>query len=543
MYMYMYKLHHVYRDVYRLAAIRDIQVTCDHSNKIKANLYNKTVKRKILKTKKKKTYKGKMPPLSMERRTELVNRVTGGQPISGAEGIAKTMKISTRTIYRLLKQFKQPDGSYEAVPATVARKVSFSRENLIAISQWLQNEPKITLQEIRERLVSERIYPSIELVPHASTLFRQMKQMGFSYRRPEFRDPNQKKTSIQHERCVFRMKQDSGELDPLKLLSIDESNLHVLPQPNRAWGTSAKAPVLEKHKGKTLRNVMIATVGLQILGGEKKPIIHWTLIHPRESFRPLADNIEEVEIKAGEADEIRKVLPDHHLIKTMNSEQLKAKMKALGIRSESNTLPSMRGTLSRVMKQKTRLGELRARGRGRPSLGGQIIPATVDTRLLSEYIHSSLLPFLKTGKLMNPDGHECMYSADMGISGCSDGGLIEGPINSSSLHQMSILWDSAKPHLPSQAPTHVSAFHKYIKALGIGGGVKFTPPLSPTYNVVELFFSYVLRYLRKHSPPDTKSIVERIREVVSKITGEMVSGWMRKCARRARTKRASCRSV
>ena len=58
----------------------------------------------------------------MERRTELVNRVSGGQPIGGAEGIAKTMNISTRTIYRLLKQFKQPDGSYEAVPATVARK-------------------------------------------------------------------------------------------------------------------------------------------------------------------------------------------------------------------------------------------------------------------------------------------------------------------------------------------------------------------------------------------------------------------------------------
>jgi hypothetical protein len=30
-------------------------------------------------------------------------------------------------------------------------------------------------------------------VPHASTLFRQMKQMGFSYRRPEFRDPNQRR--------------------------------------------------------------------------------------------------------------------------------------------------------------------------------------------------------------------------------------------------------------------------------------------------------------------------------------------------------------
>jgi hypothetical protein len=56
---------------------------------------------------------------------------------------------------------------------------------------------------------------------------------------------------------------------------------------------------------------------------------------------------------------------------------------------------------------------------------------------------------------------------------------------------MSILWDSAKPRLlvPSQAPTHMSAFHNYmyvkgILYVGIDCGVKFTQPLSPTLVVV-----------------------------------------------------------
>jgi transposase len=37
------------------------------------------------------------------------------------------------------------------------------------------------------------------------------------------------------------------------------------------------------------------------------------------------------------------------------------------------------------------------------------------------------------------------------------------------------------------------------------------PPLSPQFQPIELYFSYVKRYCRKHAPPDTESLVKRIR--------------------------------
>ena len=71
-----------------------------------------------------------MPPLTFEQRQELVNRINGGQRIGGPTGIAAEMKIAVKTIYRLKEKFTQPDGSFEAQAAVVARKQAFTRETL-----------------------------------------------------------------------------------------------------------------------------------------------------------------------------------------------------------------------------------------------------------------------------------------------------------------------------------------------------------------------------------------------------------------------------
>ena len=65
------------------------------------------------------------------------------------------------------------------------------------------------------------------------------------------------------------------------------------------------------------------------------------------------------------------------------------------------------------------------------------------------------------------------------------------------IQNMSILWDNAPSHLPT-TPNRVSPFHKYCQdVIGLGGGVVHTPPYSAWCNPVELFFSYVKRYVRK----------------------------------------------
>ena len=96
-----------------------------------------------------------MPSTSFDQRQDIAVRLTGGQT---AKSIASTLGLSVKTVYRLRKQFKQPDGSLEAVAASNAPKQAFNREQLVEISQWLTAEPKLTLKELREKAVTEGFY-------------------------------------------------------------------------------------------------------------------------------------------------------------------------------------------------------------------------------------------------------------------------------------------------------------------------------------------------------------------------------------------------
>lgn len=59
-------------------------------------------------------------------------------------------------------------------------------------------------------------------------------------------------------------------------------------------------------------------------------------------------------------------------------------------------------------------------------------------------------------------------------------------------------------------------------------GVIFTPPYSAWFNPVELFFSYVKRYIRKHAPATVPELITRLREASEKVTGDMIKGWFKK---------------
>lgn len=52
-----------------------------------------------------------------------------------------------------------------------------------------------------------------------------------------------------------------------------------------------------------------------------------------------------------------------------------------------------------------------------------------------------------------------------------------------------------------------------------------SPPYSPFYNPVELFFSYTKRYIRKHAPATVPELVRKLRDS----TGvDMIKGWYKK---------------
>lgn len=461
----------------------------------------------------------------MEKREEICTRLTGGQSVAG---IAQAMGLNRRTVYRLKKRFAQPNGQFTAVAPQSQPRRSIDRGVLIKISGWLSNEnSKMTLEEVQKRLVEDDDFKE-EDVPHTSTIWRRLKSMGFAFRQAKYEDQRALRTAVQYERCSFRMAQNQG-LDPCTLLSFDESNF-FFEQATKAWGSTVRAPKLPKPKGKVPRRSLLATIGFT-MDDNDVPLgfIHWVLIPPRPSFRPLADEIEEVEVKDGEAQDIQMRL-SLDLIASLSLAGLKNELKRLGIRSTETTKTSMSECLLRVMRNRSRVGELRARGRGRPSLGGQVIPPTGNARMTSEYLYSCLLPFLNRGvhALHNSSGFDCDTSADEGIESCPDYGKIEGNRGVvPNLGERSILWDSAPSHQPSNH-LFVSPFHRYLQKLGLAG-VVHTPPYSPFLNPIELLFSYLKRYCRKHAPPNTKELLVRLREASDKIDGRMIANWYKKC--------------
>jgi len=95
------------------------------------------------------------------------------------------------------------------------------------------------------------------------------------------------------------------------------------------------------------------------------------------------------------------------------------------------------------------------------------------------------------------------------------------------IRDLSLMWDNAPSHVPT-TPNRVSPFQDYVKdQLGMKGIIQ-TPPYSAWFNPVELFFSYVKRYVRKFAPPDIPSLLQRIREATTMVTGEMIQGWFKK---------------
>ena len=81
---------------------------------------------------------------------------------------------------------------------------------------------------------------------------------------------------------------------------MDECNFYY-EQATRAWGTKYKPPTLVKPKGKIMRRSMFATIGFhEIKGDQPKAFIHWTLVPPRKSRKPLDERIQSFEVEKGE---------------------------------------------------------------------------------------------------------------------------------------------------------------------------------------------------------------------------------------------------
>ena len=139
------------------------------------------------------------------------------------------------------------------MPARIARKQSLTRAHLVYLSETLQASPKLTLAELRQALVDDGHFGTLDDVPDSSTIWRRLKTLGFTWGKPTYSDPRAKRDVISYERCSFRAAQDTRALRATDLLNIDESNFYY-EQATRSWNTTARPAVLEKPKGKVIHD-------------------------------------------------------------------------------------------------------------------------------------------------------------------------------------------------------------------------------------------------------------------------------------------------
>ena len=121
---------------------------------------------------------------------------------------------------------------------------------------------------------------------------------------------------------------------------MDESNFYY-EQATRAWGTTYKAPTLEKPKGKIMRRSMFATIAYTEIKGEPKAFIHWTLVIPRKSYKPLPDRIQTQEINTKDKIQLKQRYTAD-FVNTRTCAALKDELKSLGIRAPENRMASIK---------------------------------------------------------------------------------------------------------------------------------------------------------------------------------------------------------
>ncbi len=99
--------------------------------------------------------------------------VKGYEKVHDAAGIAQAYSVSTRTVYRLVKQ-KQETGSVALRTGQRGRKPVLTAEDRERIRQYVEEKPDSTVNEIREELGLSASYSTVE---------RAIKGMGYTLKK------------------------------------------------------------------------------------------------------------------------------------------------------------------------------------------------------------------------------------------------------------------------------------------------------------------------------------------------------------------------
>lgn len=472
-----------------------------------------------------------MKPFSVRQTAAAM--MNGGAPLAE---IARECGVSTRTARTWRAEFKSAGGgggAYVATRPPRAVNSPLTRAHLEAIQRILREQPKLTLHELRRELVAQGVNANPPSVP---TLFRRLKALGYAWQKTRTRDLRAGQTLAKYELCRFKQAQrqgvaDSPLADATRLVFLDESNFFYKDQTQaRAWAPRYHPVTLPKPKGKGVRrNLYLACAfAYDAKANDYRAFIHWVLVPPRRSHRPLPSLIQPEEVgkvtREAKRELKRSLSPEY--IASLGAAGLREELKRFNVRPGDGA-DAMRGTLTRIAARGSAIGERRA---GREYHGGARVPHTGTARGLSDYLLNCLSPYLADGKLHNGAGHTPGTSADETLAGCPDYGKREfaPPVRA-----MRLVLDNAQTHLPppkTDSGSEASPFHGWVRDRMRLEGCVFLPPYAPHRMPAELAFSYLKRATRHTSTAHTdEELCLRLREATDRITGRFLAGWALKC--------------
>jgi len=139
--------------------------------------------------------------------------------------------------------------------------------------------------------------------------------------------------------------------------------------------------------------------------------------------------------------------------------------------------------LVRFIEQENRNGLPMLKGRGRPNVGGPILPVMNTVERTSAYIHEMI---------------EALHAQDK-----------------------KLILDNAKVH-SAPTTTQNSKFHTNMPLQ-----VYFLPPYSPEMNPIELMFNKVKHFIRKKSPRTQQEVEQAIDEAMATVSMEDINNFIR----------------
>ncbi len=386
--------------------------------------------------------------------------------------VAKRLCLSRSTLLRYQKASEiqqkavpvvNPRGGYRAAVALL------NREQILQLGQMLLRQPKLTIRELKQRAVEAAILDP-DKVPSDTTVWRAIKKLDLDFSKASYIDPKgakdyhveravndadereEKKQDndpnspnpepaavalvhaasteeadlIAAERKAFRFIQKQGldgQLNPLHLIFMDETNGRAFDQAHYAWGRKNQRTFLFRPKGMSPTFNIIACIGVE----EDTPgqmFLHYIIVPPRRDFRGVPVKWKAYEFRNPTAG-IDIGFSVSQIQRTLTLDQLQELIKVQQIRMPQGfpTDDALKAELRRILIQVRshgKVGMFREVAKKQRYLGGSIKAFRSTAADVVDYIEKLMIPFYAKRKFHGL-AHECSEDSD-GVVGCPDSG-------------------------------------------------------------------------------------------------------------------------